>query len=290
MSDEQSLILIIGAADTGRAPMAAAILRRLLQGRDLDWSVASAGVVGHDDEPAQVEARNAITMMGLDLSQHQARSLRADLAASARLLLAIDSGVARVLREREPAASVISLGELADRRRDIPDPFRMQVGAWLNYAREIESMLSTGLDRLVELVEGRPGVPRQPEPPAPMLEPGSLAVLTPVTQPELSPRLVAVERCTRLLDLLIEMPDVVDWVGASRQIAAELPVLATPLDPEDLAQPYVALIQALLGMTVQTPTLGQANRLQAALTTLRGPVAAVDLTALSTDIAAYPGL
>lgn len=285
MSDDQPLILIVGAADTGRAPMTAALLRRLLHRRGYDWPVASAGVVGHDDEPAEIEARDAIALMGLDISQHLARSLSADLAGSARVLLAIDSGVARVLRGRAGAAAVVSLGELAGRKRDIPDPFRMQVGAWLSYAREIESMLSAGLDRLVGMAAGRPPEPAAAEPSAAAPEP-----VAPPASAEPAPRQAAAARCARLLDLLIEMPEAVDWAGASRQIAAELPALAAPLGPEDLAQPYVAIVQALLGLTARPPTPGQAARLRAALAALRGPIGAAQLAALSADVAGYAAL
>lgn len=47
----------------------------------------------------------------------------------------------------------MTLGSLAGRERDIPDPFRMQIGAWISYAREIETLLSEGIERLITLVE-----------------------------------------------------------------------------------------------------------------------------------------
>ncbi|NTV63416.1 MAG: low molecular weight phosphatase family protein, partial [Oscillochloris sp.] len=123
MSHEPALILIVGAADTGRAPMAAALLQRMLEQRGIPCRVASAGVVGHDAEPAQPEARDALTVLGIDLCQHQARSLTPEIAAEAQVLLATDSGVARVLRARFPQIITFTLGELAGCQRDIPDPF-----------------------------------------------------------------------------------------------------------------------------------------------------------------------
>ncbi|MBX0329637.1 low molecular weight phosphatase family protein, partial [Oscillochloris sp. ZM17-4] len=104
------------------------------------------------------------------------------------------------------------------------------------------------------------------------------------------PRRAAIERCLRLLALLAEMPGAVDWPGASRQIAADLPAMGAPLGPEDLAGPYVAIVQAMLGLTPQPPTPGQAARLRAALAALRAPVRAEDLAALSAGLAGYPAL
>jgi protein-tyrosine-phosphatase len=286
MSIEQTLILIIGAADTGRAPMAAALLRRLLYRRGLGWAVASAGVVGHDEDPAEVEARDAIALLNLDISQHLARSLSDDMVEAARVLLAIDSGVARVLKERHPEATTVSLGALAGRQRDIPDPFRMQVGAWVSYAREIESLLSAGLDRLIGMVEGGPaatpteGPPMAlPAPPAPTQE-----------APGAEQRRAAIERCLRLLALTAELPDVVDWGGARRQIETDLQAIGAPIGLEDLSRPYVAIVQAMLGLTPQPPSPGQSASLRAALAALRAPITAGALSAISVGLAGYPAL
>jgi len=147
-------ILLVGAADTGRAPMAAALLRRLLSARPYAWAVESCGVLGHDGAEAEVEARDTMVHMGLDIAEHQARSIDDDLATRAALIATIDRGTALVVRARFPNAAgrTYSLGELAGRPRDIPDPFRMQIGAWMTYAREIEGMLEAALPRMVELL------------------------------------------------------------------------------------------------------------------------------------------
>lgn len=276
MSTEQTLILIIGAADTGRAPMAAALLRRLLQRRGIGWAVASAGIVGHDAAPAEVEARDAITILNLDISQHQARSLNDELVDAARVLLAVDSGVARVLRGRYPQATIIGLGELADRQRDIPDPFRMQVGVWVSYAHEIESLLSAGLDRLIGMAGGASVAPAEVSPPPPPDPPGG----------EL--RRAAIERCLRLLALAAELPGVVDWPGARRQIELDLPTMGTPFGPGDLSRPYAAIVQAMLGLTPQPPTPGQSASLRATLAALRTPISAEALSAVSAGLVGYP--
>jgi protein-tyrosine-phosphatase len=152
-------ILLVGAADTGRAPMAAALLRRLLDARQSAWAVESCGVLGHDGAAAEVEARDTMVHLGLDIGEHQARSIDDQLAASAGLLVTVDRGTALVVRARFPAsaARTYSLGELAGRARDIPDPFRMQIGAWMTYAREIETMLQSALPRIDELMPTEDG-------------------------------------------------------------------------------------------------------------------------------------
>jgi protein-tyrosine-phosphatase len=166
-------IVVVGAADTGRAPMAASLLRRRLGPRENDLAVESAGVLGHDGDPAEIEARDTMAHMGLDISAHAARSITGELAAAAALVLALDRGTAVVLRARFPEAAgrIYTLGELAGRQRDIPDPFRMQIGAWITYAREIDDLLRAALPRIAELLpqttddRPRPAVRRAHEPP-----------------------------------------------------------------------------------------------------------------------------
>ena len=264
------LVLLVGAADTGRAPMAAAFLGRMLAREGLSWGVASAGVVGHDGEPAEPEARAAMLTRGLDLSGHIARSLDDELVAAAHMLVAVESGVARVLRARYPAATVVSLGDLAGRARDIPDPFRMQMGAWLQYAGEIEALLVAGLPRLRALVEGESG------------EAAETPLHDAAVPPEPDPtRLAALERAGRLLGLVAELPAVVDWGAARGQLLADLVVLEQPLAPGDLARPYGALLRATLVRMAELPTRAQAEALRAAVARLGAPITPAGLEALS---------
>lgn len=154
MDNPQPLILIIGGSNTGRSPMAVALLQRLLSQHELDWRVESAGVTSHDDDYPEAEACSAMFNLNLDITDHQARALTADMVQEATLLLAIDSGMFYVLRNLYPAATekVTTLSELAGKQRNIPDPFRMHVSTWITYAKEIESLLRDGLPRLIELV------------------------------------------------------------------------------------------------------------------------------------------
>ena len=292
-SMDEPFVLIVGAADTGRAPMAVALLRRLAEQRGLAWRIESAGVVGHDDDPAEPEARDALLIVGLDVSAHRARSLTAGLAQAARVMIAVDRGVARVVRARHPAATVATLGELAGRERDVPDPFRMQVGAWVQYAREIEALLLAGLPRLQALITGEaalPGEGRAPAVPAAPSDhrsgeardlPGSFAP----TAPE--PRLAAVARVARLLELSAELPGVIDWAGARRQIEADLSVMEQPLAPGDLARPYVAVLRAMLGLCAESPTADHCTGLRSAVVRLQAPITSSDLEQLSRELAAF---
>jgi protein-tyrosine-phosphatase len=263
-----ALVMIVGAADTGRAPIAAALLRRRLEERQIAHRVESAGILGHDDDPVSGEALAAADQIGIDLSDHRARSLTEELAAEAVALIAIDSGIARVARARYPeaAARIATLGEMAGRQRDIPDPFKMQLGAWLAYLREIEQLLALALPRIIALLE--PNATQQaaaaPEAPA-------------------GPRGAAVAAALQALDLAQN-----EWSVARAQLDAALAqALAAPRPADDLAEAYVGMVRVALTLTPTAPSVGQRAALVGAVERLRAPISAADIAALSAQLGVW---
>ncbi|WP_298821513.1 arsenate-mycothiol transferase ArsC [Chloroflexus sp.] len=271
MTTPTATLLIIGAADTGRAPIAVALLRRIAGERGFVWSIASAGVVGHDDDPLQPMARDALAVLGLSRDDHVARSLTDELAATADLLIAVDSGIARVLRSRYPQAPIASLGELAGRARDIPDPAGMQIGAWLHYAREMEQLLQAGFERIVALLGGN-AVSVTAEPPP------TQAPAPPPSPSFADERHAICARAGRLLDAMRAMPEVIDWPAARNRIQAtlvELNQLVT--EPTDLTALYVEAINLWLARQAAMPAADRLERLHAAIERLQQPVGQTDV-------------
>jgi protein-tyrosine phosphatase len=292
-------ILIVGAADTGRAPIAATLLRRLFEQQQLPHTVESCGILGHDGDEATAEAQQTMEQINLDISQHLARSLTDELAEQAALLVAVDSGVARVARARFPevAARIHTLGQLAGRSRDIPDPFKMQLGAWLTYSQEIDALLRTALPQILVQI-GEPGAETQnsgsAEPAAnPAADPGEASRTTvddgrwtrdepsraspgpPSLDPE---RSAALTRMSHLLTLGAQMPGVVDWAAARARLQTDLQACEQPLVAGDLAPALVSSIRAALAIGAGTLTPGQIEALQDAIELLHAPVTAGSLS------------
>jgi len=294
MAEQQPFILVVGGADTGRAPMTAALLQRQLSQSGREWVVESAGVVGHDNDPAEPEARNTLVQFGLDISEHRARSLSADIVSAADVLLAVDRGTAHVARMHYPEAAtrIVTLGQLAGRERDIPDLFRMQIGAWIAYAREIDEMIAAGLEHLATLAAGEDDIPHPAEaaaPPPPLPANGSAS--TPPTtngRPNGAERQAAVERCARLLGVIRDMPDLVPWAQARQQLATEIKTASTiSLGPDDLVQAYASLLLALLEMRATPPGAEQYGVLASAIERLREPISQQTLTSLSGSLSGW---
>ena len=266
--------------------MAAALLRRLLAAQQSPWLVDSAGVLGHDGAPAETEARDTMVHMGLDISAHQARSLRDDLVEAAALIVTIDSGTALVVRARYPnaAAPIRSLGDLAGRKRDVPDPFRMQIGAWMTYAREIESMLQSALPKMAELIGPATA---QPASMTSTSEAPTLAGATSVA----SERSAAVGRIAQLLQVAAQMPGVIDWSVARARIESDLgAIAAAPASPADLVAAYIGLLRAALALLPPTPSAAQLNALQRAVERANAPIDQSALNELSAQLATLPTL
>jgi protein-tyrosine phosphatase len=328
-----TLILLVGGADTGRAPMAAALLRRRLAAEGHPWVAESAGVLGHDGEPAQVEARDTMAHLGLDIGAHEARTLTDDLAHQAALVLAVDRGTALVLRARYAAAAdrIATLGELAGRPRDIPDPFKMQIGAWMTYAHEIDALLGAALPRIIEMLppttDHRPPTtpstsrfPRNPDAGRGLSRgrtgdhrpqtaegergrggegedgPRKGVLHTPTTSNLQSPtttdtRRATVERIDRLLQVVAQMPGVVDWNAARAQIEAELSqvVGGAPVGA-DLAAAYVGLLRAALALTTAPPSAGQLAALREEIGQLAGRIEQPAIDALAARLPTWATL
>jgi protein-tyrosine phosphatase len=292
-----ALILLVGGSDTGRAPMAAALLRRLLAAQGQPALVESAGVLGHDGDPAEIEARDTMAHMGLDIGEHQARSITDQLVADAALLVAIDNGTALVLRARFPTAvaPIHSLGELAGRPRDIPDPFRMQIGAWITYAKEIEALLKAALPRILELLpeptnDQRPTTNDQRRG-TKNKEQRTKNDGPRTTDQEAGERAAAAGRIEQLLQFAVQMPGVVDWAAARLRIEPDLAAIAAaPHGTGDLVAAYVGLLRAALALLPAAPSPGQLAALHKAAARLSGPIDQPDLNDLSAQLALLPGL
>jgi hypothetical protein len=221
----------------------------------------------------------------------------------AAVLWAIDRGTALVVRARFPeaAARVYSLGELAGRPRDIPDPFRMQIGAWMTYAREIESMLEAALPRMLELLpetttddrpttnDQRPTTNDEANPKSGALgRIGYPAGVNPKSEDE---RAAAATRIGQLLQVAAQMPGVVDWGAARARIEADLAqVAAAPRDAGDLVAAYAGLLHAALALLPPSPTAGQLAALQRAVARLDAPIGQADINELSARVALLPSM
>lgn len=142
MYEGKPLVLMIGGSDTGRTPIAGALLRRALGASAV---VRTAGVLSHEGEPAMTEAQMAMEQFGIDISRHVSHPLNSDDQRDADLFLAVDRGTELVLHARFPNdPRVMCLPALAD-LPDVLDPHRMPLGVWIAAMRQLEEQINKAL-------------------------------------------------------------------------------------------------------------------------------------------------
>ncbi|MBM7843261.1 low molecular weight phosphatase family protein [Herpetosiphon giganteus] len=241
-----ALIVVVGGADTGRAPMGAVLLRRLLLETHPTWQIESAGVLGHDGDTWQPEARMALEHLNATPPAHTARSLSPALAMQADLLLAVDRGVGRALELQYPDGRWQALPDLAESAREVLDPFRMTLDAWLIYGRELEHQLKVSLSKIIAYCQG--------ETLAPSNAPVSVeAVTQPIASPvELGSEVHPAYRRLHILAFGIAgIPEVVDWAKARNSLREAMQSFANHLaasaGPSDLRPAALAMLGGVLG-------------------------------------------
>ncbi len=256
-------LLVVGGADTGRAPLVVALLRQRLSAQAV--TVESAGVLGHDGDSWQPEARLALQHLGFTPHEHVARSLTEELAQSADLLLTVDRGVARAVELRFGVESA-ALPDLAGAVRDVVDPFRMTLDSWLVYARELDQQIRAALPKIRQALGMADGNAAASEP-AP-----SPAAAAPPAQPALAAPPI-IQRLRTLVSGIAGLPEVIDWAKARAAIREALQLLAAAVsDPSDLRPGAVAMLIGVLGQEATPLSPGQLAMLREIVEQLAQPL------------------
>lgn len=131
MSRARLTVLMVCTGNICRSPTAEGVLRHELAARGLaeQVSVDSAGIQGwHAGDPPDARSQAHARRRGYDLAQQRARAVRADDFARSDIILAMDRGHLRALREQCPEAHRHKLALLLDHApalagRDVPDPY-----------------------------------------------------------------------------------------------------------------------------------------------------------------------
>ncbi len=141
-------LLLVCTGNICRSPTAEGVLRRLAQEAGLALEVDSAGTHGwHAGEPPDERAQAHALRRGYDLSRLRARRIEPGDFARFDLILAMDRGHLRLLRERCPRGHAGKLRLFLD-GRDVPDPYYGGAEAFEQVLDLVEDAARSLLDHL----------------------------------------------------------------------------------------------------------------------------------------------
>jgi protein-tyrosine phosphatase len=118
-----------------------------------NWTVSSAGTWVTRERGASQNSILVLADRGLDISDHQARGVSAQILAEADLILCMESGHAEALRVEfsEAADRIYMLSEMVGESYSIADPYGDERPAYERMAEEVETLITEGFWRIIEL-------------------------------------------------------------------------------------------------------------------------------------------
>ncbi|MGQ4880223.1 low molecular weight protein-tyrosine-phosphatase [Billgrantia sp. LNSP4103-1] len=135
-------ILILCTGNICRSPVAAAMLKARLPDRD----IATAGLNALEGQEVEPTARLLAEAAGLNVDDHQARQVDADMLFKADLVLVMSDGQRLAVGQMAPSVlgKTMLFGRWLDagQGREIPDPYRKSTEAF----RHVHQLLLEAAD------------------------------------------------------------------------------------------------------------------------------------------------
>lgn len=147
-------ILFVCTANICRSPVAEGLLRQRLQEDGLyGWTVSSAGTWAQQRRAAASTSIELLAERGIDISNHRAREVTAELLAAADLILCMEAGHAEALRVEFPEAAerIYLLSEMAGDKQNVDDPYGGPYQGYVKMVDELSQLIEAGLPRMIGL-------------------------------------------------------------------------------------------------------------------------------------------
>ena len=150
--DAVPVLLFVCSGNICRSSMAAAIAQRAADSKTIALRAESCGTRALVGEPAEPNAQEMVSELGLSLAGHRARQVTREMVLDAALVVALTRlhGVQLELLGSDLAECIVSFGDLTG-LGDIPDPF----GASLDVYCRVRDMLVEGMPDVLREFKAR---------------------------------------------------------------------------------------------------------------------------------------
>lgn len=117
-------VLVLCIGNICRSPVAEGILKKMSARHQLNLIISSAGVHAMVDDPAQPHSIAVAQEHEIDITNHQARQLTADILNQHELVLVTDETVRKIAMQQHPfaAGKIKKIGNF--RNKEIDDPYQ----------------------------------------------------------------------------------------------------------------------------------------------------------------------
>lgn len=149
-------VLFVCSANICRSPMAMGLLIARV-GADLaDWRIESSGIWAQPGLPPAANTLEVLQARGVDLSDYTSRPITREMIEDIHLILTMERNHREALRLAFPEHrdKIFMLSEMVDKMTDIVDPIGGPLPDFEDTAREIETILNKGYERIHKLAEG----------------------------------------------------------------------------------------------------------------------------------------
>ncbi len=135
--------------------MAAGLLKHRLADSELDeeYAVRSAGTWAVTGQPAAAYARKTMADRGIDIAEHRARDVDAEIVAEANLVLVMTEAHREALLAEFPEArgKTYLMSEMIGKTYDIADPYGSSPAHYAYCAEDLATIIEGGFERILDL-------------------------------------------------------------------------------------------------------------------------------------------
>ncbi len=151
-------ILFVCTANICRSPVAAALFRQKLDAHGRTpptWTVQSAGTWATVKRGPSRFSKQLMADRGIDIGQHHAQMIDADLMAQSDLILCMETGHVEALKIEFPHFQnrIFMLSEMVGKPYNIADPYGGPLAGYKRMVTDVEELIETGFARIVALAE-----------------------------------------------------------------------------------------------------------------------------------------